>query len=585
MRLLDFTIPCLAFLMCGCHFSQGSAEKDVNSSFDAALAHFEQNADSNAQENSDAELNSLLALAAKTDWGQAEDIEWAVISRYPDSALSIGLLNRATRRGFGDTASVPAPPFIDRIIDELPGTRVSRAAFYMKLDNLISEDPAEFRAYCDRSIELGESDFRAPIALFRRFEFYSQRGDWKPAFADLWRFVATYRDKAANMNLQSSLAAAARRAGFELEAESVERKGVGLDAARIFGDLSRLVRTGGEHHEKIAKAVWVYWTYAPDTRAMDRASQELDDSDDGYAMLLCRTAVLDLRHGEASRALNRIHKLVDLYKLVDFDSFDQAGCEQHRLAGLILLHVLADCVRSVDPSTRREVLEVQSQIAGSTLEATAIKCRLGSDTTSETCVEAIDGIVHELVHAENFAAAISLYELAATETACATCVPAFLIGMGEIHKDHLRNSRVALDLFRRVRERYPNSVYRSRALGLEASMLIRSGNYRDAYVILHEQKVDRTDPYAPAVLFLRTVSESNLGLTEESRETVQTIIEDYPSAAVAPRALYSLALTFLARQEYSDAGTYLEEIVTRYPDSKEANEALRLRQRLEQIQQ
>ncbi len=150
------------------------------------------------------------------------------------------------------------------------------------------------------------------------------------------------------------------------------------------------------------------------------------------------------------------------------------------------------------------------------------------------------------------------YESLALDGADPDRAPESLFRAALIHDRHLGSYRTAIDLYRHLAEKYPNSRF-SRRAGHRAVRLEQYALENEPAFRSYEQATEK-----------RARGESS---TEETVRAMRSLAEAHPGSAVAPMALLAAARELARAGEHAEAGRIFQKLLDRHPESEPAGEA------------
>ena len=502
-----------------------------------------------------------LVIAAREEGLATENIKRNLMHLFAEEDLGHYLLEDM----YASLSSRPHEVVIAQLEDvrtQSPGTYIANSSLDKKLQLVLRRDPDEFLAQCSLLIEASPVGADARIAIFNRLEYYVESGKTKLAAVEALRFWADFPDSADRMNIRYFLTARLREGGFLLESEILgSAPGTRKFATRFLREFERAQKSESdkripEIHDADSA---LYFQRAPDFSYLaPQAEFDKENSLDEaiFWARVGRLAASDVNVGTAIDSYEKHLLAVDkLFYSGTLGADDLALVESiqgklvHSLTNLLGWPTLVNDAQLNTPNYRGPE---------------AAKLQIGKLSTSR---------VRLVLHA-----AVERGELTAGK--CAAIINdhvAFLEGL-----DLDGSILMAYEMFL---DRFPNSSEAPKFLLRKGLKLYALKNYQDATETLNKlfaSSANRDQKTTGRYLF--ALSESGMGLQDESIAHMRDIVDSSYEHPVIPKALFWLGSQSLGRHQYPEAQIYLERVFTDYPNSQNAPKARDYFDRLTKLQ-
>lgn len=482
-----------------------------------------------------------------------------------------------------------AQSFAESVRETKPSTRIALRALQKQLDMMLAESPERFLARCDELIRTADGGKESRIALFRRLRYYTDVGSSKLAALDALRFWSLYPDTVENMNLSLSLAARLREGGFLLEGNALEvtEKPHELAEAMLseFNDFDRLSITRESSPSKISMSE-SYFRYAPDLEMIAERATEDEASVAQRALYYARMGRIALEELDLDRVeyffmiyLDQVERLV-----ADDQGFDPLHSTIEKFHQTSLIEI----AKALGPNSygrRSRTGRLAHRRSESTTRFLSRFSRVGVNLSRNIAGQSapvdarayaaiLDRHIEFLQNQNDASGILNAYEEFIDLYPDSKQAPLYMYKKGLMLNDSLNSPTKATEVLGELASRYPESPQAIDALLKRGLILYESGLYEEAYEVCQLFIAEHADSRrVVSAKFMAALSESAMGLNEESEVHMREIIEQYSSNMISARAIFFLGSRALSRQDYDHAQDLFEELVVKYPESSYARQA------------
>ena len=531
----------------------------------------------------------LITAASQEVRGSFVDGESAIISQFPDHQLSGYLVENAFER-LKSNSLPDAMQYLEEIYKAYPEQSIGKIALEHHLNSLKETSETEFLGQCAEILQIYPDTKLPQVALAMRLIYYNSRNE--PSLSALDALQLGSFSGGLPIELPMELTGYLRHSGLTLEAEVLEI----VDSPHVLfkylfdsfsvisqpQDSATNHRTPSEH----------YLVHNNDRSRWEITSADIHPELEDIITLL-RQASVSLSKRDMEQLITDLNLHNQLFPAMRGNkSLQGTPLEFIASSQLILLEQIGKYLADDSLSQqyfgpalwgklKAPLLSIVRKLNYFYVESAVHSSKYDNAELNEIYN---DIFVPQIEYHEKIGdrrGVMELYEKYLEDYENSSIIPKLLIDFGDYQAETIRSQAKAIELYQRVQAEFSPSE-ESIVAELKIILLYFQDKRFDFVYALAEdfEKKYPNESRLPMVMYMGGISQVSLGLPNEGIERLERLVKMYPGSDLAPQALSWLAHFFMSQENYTAADRYFKDVLVQYPETREASEAMQIRNSL-----